>query len=118
MNANSVYPLIHESMLPLIARWLKHKREFGSSVEKALYKDMKLLELIQRLLEKRAVYFYRSEDRYKLIDNKKGEGGWESVGTDDEIEPLVSLHCYVIKRQSNSNCYTFESGFGDMFILR
>ncbi|RLU19219.1 hypothetical protein DMN91_007776 [Ooceraea biroi] len=55
LNANSVYPLIHEAMLPLIARWLKHKRLHGSVVEKAVYKDMSLIQFIHRLLENRAV---------------------------------------------------------------
>lgn len=77
-------------MLPLIARWLKHKRQYGSAIERALYKEMGLIEFIQRLLEKRAVNFFGSDDRYKLIDGKTGVDGWESVGTDYEKEPLVS----------------------------
>ncbi|XP_015598090.1 uncharacterized protein LOC107269110 isoform X2 [Cephus cinctus] len=93
LNANSVYPLIHEAMLPLIAGWLKYKREYGSAVEKAMYKDMGLIHLIQRLLEKRAACFYGAEDRYKLIDNKTGVQGWESVGTDHETEPLLLAKC-------------------------
>ncbi|XP_012233903.1 uncharacterized protein [Linepithema humile] len=93
LNANSTYPLIHEAMLPLIGRWLKHKRLHGSLVEKAMYKDMSLIQFIQRLLEKRAVYFYGQNDRWKLIDNKTGVDGWESVGTDHEKEPLVLTKC-------------------------
>ncbi|XP_020281029.1 uncharacterized protein LOC109853363 isoform X2 [Pseudomyrmex gracilis] len=93
LNANSVYPLIHEAMLPLIARWLKHKRLYGSSVEKALYKDMNLIEFIHRLIEKRAVHFYGLNDRWKLIDNKSGVDGWDTVGTEQEKEPLVLAKC-------------------------
>ncbi|CAL1684788.1 unnamed protein product [Lasius platythorax] len=92
-NANSTYPLVHEAMLPLIARWLKHKRLYGSAVEKALYKDISLIQFIHRLLEKRAVCFYGPNDRWKLIDNKTGIGGWESVGTSNEKEPLVLRKC-------------------------
>ncbi|XP_029164356.1 uncharacterized protein LOC114935638 isoform X2 [Nylanderia fulva] len=92
-NANSTYPLIHEAMLPLIARWLKHKRLYGSAVEKALYKDITLSEFIHRLLEKRAVCFLGNNDRWKLIDNKSGVDGWESVGTNNEKEPLVLKNC-------------------------
>ena len=90
MNANSVYPLIHEAMLPLLARWLKHKRQYGSAIERATYKDMGLVQFIHRLIEKRAVHFYGSNDRWKLIDGKTGVEGWENVGTDHEKEPLVS----------------------------
>lgn len=78
--------------MPLIARWLKHKRLYGSQVEKAMYKDMSLIHFIHRLLEKRAVFFYHSDDRWKLIDNKTGVDGWERIGTDREKEPLVSIH--------------------------
>ena len=91
MHANSGYPLIHEAMLPLIAGWLKYKRQYGSAVEKAVYKNTGLIQLIQRFLEKRAVCFYNPDDTYKLIDNSTGEGGWESVGTANEKEPLVII---------------------------
>ncbi|XP_032675336.1 uncharacterized protein LOC116846058 isoform X2 [Odontomachus brunneus] len=93
LNANSAYPLIHEAMLPLVARWLKQKRLYGSSVEQALYRDMSLVQFIHRLLEKRAVFFYGSNDRWMLIDNKTGVDGWENVGTDHEKEPLVLTKC-------------------------
>ncbi|KAK9309481.1 hypothetical protein QLX08_000951 [Tetragonisca angustula] len=93
MNANSVYPLIHEAMLPLLARWLKHKRQYGSAIERATYKDMGLVQFIHRLIEKRAVHFYGSNDRWKLIDGKTGVEGWENVGTDHEKEPLVLTKC-------------------------
>lgn len=95
MNANSVYPLIHEAMLPLLARWLKHKRLYGSAIERAMYKDMGLVQFIHRLLEKRAVHFYESVDSWKLIDGKTGVNGWENVGTDQEKEPLVSYLSYL-----------------------
>ena len=90
MNANSVYPLIHEATLPLISAWIKYKREHGTRIEKALYKDMGLVQFIQRLLEKRSVQFYGSDDRYRLFDNKSGIGGWEFIGTEREKEPLAS----------------------------
>ncbi|XP_076762495.1 ADP-ribosylarginine hydrolase CG2909 [Xylocopa sonorina] len=93
MNANSVYPLIHEAMLPLVAQWLKHKRLYGSAIERAMYKDMGLVQFIHRLLEKRAVHFFGPNDRWKLIDGKTGVNGWENVGTDQEKEPLVLTKC-------------------------
>ncbi|XP_043278458.1 uncharacterized protein [Venturia canescens] len=92
-NANSTYPLIHEAMLPLIAAWLKYKRRYGSTVEKALYAKMGLVRFVQRLLEKRAVQFYGADDRYKLLSGATGSDGWENVGTDDEREPLILANC-------------------------
>ncbi|XP_018351329.1 PREDICTED: uncharacterized protein LOC108753876 isoform X2 [Trachymyrmex septentrionalis] len=93
LNANSVYPLIHEAMLPLIARWLKYKRLYGSPVEKAMYADMDLIQFIHRLLDKRVASFYGARDRWQLLDYKSGFGAWESVGTDQEKEPLVLTKC-------------------------
>ncbi|KAK0089336.1 hypothetical protein PV325_007880 [Microctonus aethiopoides] len=92
-NANSVYPIIHEAMLPLIAGWLRHKREHGSSVEKTMYNNMGLVQFIQRLMDKRAVEFYGSSDRWRLINNQMGEGGWELIGTEQEKEPLILAKC-------------------------
>ena len=89
MNANSTYPLIHEAMLPLIAAWLKYKRQHGSDVEKIMYENMNLIQFVQRLLDKRAIQFYGSDDCYKLIDKSTGSEGWDEVGTDKETEPLV-----------------------------
>ncbi|XP_015520624.2 uncharacterized protein [Neodiprion pinetum] len=88
-NANSVYPLIHEDMLPLIADWLKHKRERGSTVEKNLYRNVGLIELVQRLLERRAVCFMSRKDKFKTFEVALGFGGWEQIGTDKEKPPLV-----------------------------
>ncbi|XP_018317844.1 uncharacterized protein [Mycetomoellerius zeteki] len=93
LNANSVYPLIHEAMLPLIARWLKHKRLYGSAVEKVMYAEMGLIQFIHRLLDKRVASFCGANDRWKLLDNKSGFDAWESVGTDQEKEPLVLTKC-------------------------
>ncbi|XP_014234714.1 uncharacterized protein LOC106657626 [Trichogramma pretiosum] len=92
-NANSAYPLIHEATLPLMANWLRHKRQYGSKVERALYRDMTLMQLVQRLLEARAMQFYGPDDRYCLLDGRAGHGGWENVGTEREKEPLVLAHC-------------------------
>jgi hypothetical protein len=91
-NANSAYPLVHEATLPLIAGWLKYKRQHGSPMERSLYRDMGLVQFVQRLLEKRALQFYGSDDRYCLIDGSSGNGDWEHVGTEQEKEPLVSFY--------------------------
>lgn len=85
-------------MLPLIARWLKHKRLYGSSVEKVIYAEMGLVQFIHRLLEKRVPTFYGPNDHWKLFDHKNGFGGWENVGTDHEKEPLVRKYVVLIKQ--------------------
>lgn len=58
----------------LIELNLKHLlfSEFGSSIEKAFYKDMTIPELIDRLLLKRAVSFMGELDSYLLLSGESG----------------------------------------------
>nr|CAD7432017.1 unnamed protein product [Timema monikensis] len=90
-HANSAYPLLHESALYLYTEFLDHKRKYGTATEKAVYDKMGVVDLVQRLLEKRAVTFYGKRDAYLLISGKKGVQGWEYVGKDngEEKPPLV-----------------------------
>ena len=46
-------------------------REFGSNIEKALYKDMTVPELIERILKKRAVSFMNPNDEYLLLSGEQ-----------------------------------------------
>lgn len=47
-------------------------REFGSSIEKAFYKDMTVPEFIERILTKRAVVFMDADDHYQLLSGESG----------------------------------------------
>ncbi|RZC37418.1 uncharacterized protein BDFB_004424, partial [Asbolus verrucosus] len=89
-NINSAYPVIHEQALLLCAIFLDYQRKFGN-IE--FYKDMTLLQFIDRLLDKRAVAFVGSSDHYLLLNKVKGSGNWESVGTPDETPPLTLETC-------------------------
>lgn len=90
-NIQSAYPIIHERALFLCAQFLLFKSDHGSTVERRLYKDMTIIEFIQRLLIKRAVSFIHKNDYYILRDGTHGYGSWETIGTDQEKEPLVLL---------------------------
>lgn len=92
-NINSAYPILHEKVLALYADFLIHKRTFGNKKEKDFYANMSILELIQRLLLKRAVIFVSSEDRYRLLDGTEGFEQWEKIGTDDETSELNLSSC-------------------------
>lgn len=92
-NINSVYPIIHEYSLYLCARFLKFKRTHGSDVEKKLYKDKSVTDLIDRLLTKRAAAFINPSDSYLLLDGTEGYGNWDTIGTLREKEPLVIKKC-------------------------
>ncbi|XP_064072136.1 uncharacterized protein LOC113395948 isoform X2 [Vanessa tameamea] len=92
-NITSTYPLVHERILILMAKFLNHKREFGSDIEKAFYEDMTVPELIDRILKKRALFFVGPHDKYGLLNGEKGRGGWEEIGTSKEKPPLVLENC-------------------------
>ncbi|XP_050554350.1 uncharacterized protein LOC118279305 isoform X3 [Spodoptera frugiperda] len=115
-NIVSTYPLIHERVLLLITHFLIYKREYGSSIEKELYKDMSVPQFIDRLLKKRAVNFMGAADSYLLLSGEKGSlmdglspkelknirssllrtsssDGWESVGTMNQKPPLLLENC-------------------------
>ncbi|KAJ8931994.1 hypothetical protein NQ314_015040 [Rhamnusium bicolor] len=92
-NINSVYPVIHENALELYCRFILYKRNNGSAKEKHLYKNMTLMDFINRLLTKRAVMFMGKDDKYVLLSGEKGSKGWEAIGTDNEQPPLVLENC-------------------------
>ncbi|CAG9792523.1 unnamed protein product [Diatraea saccharalis] len=92
-NIVSTYPLIHERVLLLMTHFLIYKREFGTSIEKAFYKDMTVPELIDRLLKKRAVMFMGAQDAYKLLTGEEDVDGWEAVGTLHQKPPLLLENC-------------------------
>ncbi|KAM3958720.1 LOW QUALITY PROTEIN: uncharacterized protein ACR2FA_007240 [Aphomia sociella] len=92
-NIRSTYPLLHERVLVLMANFLIYKRKYGSNIEKELYAEMTVPELIDRILKKRAICFMKRQDVYLLRSGEKGEGGWESIGTAEEKPPLVLADC-------------------------
>ena len=50
--ANNSYPILHEEVLNLCHNFLKFKQEHGNDHERELYKDMNVIELIERLISK------------------------------------------------------------------
>ncbi|ENN75744.1 hypothetical protein YQE_07704, partial [Dendroctonus ponderosae] len=92
-NANSAYPILHETALPLFLHFLQHKKRFGSQVERKFYKNFTVEELIDRLLRKRAVVFYGRSDTFMLMDNMGSVGQWEVIGTSQERAPRTLENC-------------------------
>lgn len=85
---NSAYPLLHHRCLPLLAAFLDFKASNGTRVEKAVYKGLSLLGLVDRLLLKRPVTFFGRGDQYLLRDGTHGRGGFEKIGSEQEAPPL------------------------------
>jgi hypothetical protein len=80
-NANSTYPIVHESVLFLYVNFLEHKKKHAVGPERALYAEMGLLDFVQRLLEKRSAAFFARNDKYLLVSGVQGISGWETVGS-------------------------------------
>ncbi len=88
-QANSVRPIIHKNVMSLIKDFLEYKRQYGTSIEKKLYKDMTEQIFIDRLLTKRPLMFMTKADTYLLRNGIKGQGGFEAIGTSNEKKPLA-----------------------------
>lgn len=60
-----VHPIMHERVPALLNSFLRAKQALGSAVERALYEDMSVEDLVTRLLTKRPLSFYTRDDVYK-----------------------------------------------------
>ncbi|XP_004530560.2 uncharacterized protein LOC101459665 [Ceratitis capitata] len=85
----STYPLIHERVVGLYLAYLEYKCKYGTELERAIYHDMTLTGLVQRLLEKRCVAFVGPLDDYVLLNGRKTLANFFDVGTVDEKPPLL-----------------------------
>ena len=74
----------------LFEDFLNAKLEEGSSIEKAFYAEKDVAWLRTRLLSKRPIVFMNASDNFLLRDGETGGyGGWDTIGSDSEEEPLV-----------------------------
>ncbi len=69
--------------------FLQYKKNYGSSIEKNLYHAMSRRDFINRLLVKRPLMFMTEADQYLLRDGKRGSGGFELTGKEEEEYPLI-----------------------------
>ncbi|KAK7079174.1 hypothetical protein SK128_001478 [Halocaridina rubra] len=110
---NSAYPLIHERLLPLLATFVDKKKQYGRKREKDLYSSMKLLELVDRLLKKRPVVFFKASDSYLLRDGSDGCEGFENIGHSHESPklPIKEYMSYDEIKLSALLCVSSKSAF-------
>lgn len=88
-QAKDARPIVHESVMHLIRDFLAHKKQYGSIIEKELYATMGDSAFVDRLLVKRPLMFMTEYDTYRLRNGKKGNGGFEEIGTENEQSPLM-----------------------------
>lgn len=105
-HMQSTHHILHGGTLSLMHRFLiikvnKHsyihahtyyttnttqQKKHGSAIERALYRDMDEVGLMNRIATKRCVMFFQSYDAYILRDGFNDSGNWEKVGTEQEEE--------------------------------
>ena len=102
--ANESYPILHEDVLQLCQKFLDYKKEHGNSKEKEFYRDLSVLDLIERLISKRPLSFVGAYDGYILRDETCGSSDWHLIGLPEEEvksvnrrtkNPLPSLDDYM-----------------------
>jgi hypothetical protein len=81
-------PVLHREVVTLARNFLEFKQVHGTSVEKEVYNGMDVNGLIDRLIKKRPLAFYKKEDVWVLPDGQTGKG-WKHVGTEKEHAPLL-----------------------------
>jgi len=88
----SVYPLLHHTTVALLLEYIQHVQKYGNSIEKAVYKDMDIIKLVDRLIKKRPLAFLGRDDKYLLGIEYKFRAGkgddFVKIGTPDEEYPL------------------------------
>ena len=88
-QAKEAYPFMHKKISMLIDDFLCWKKEHGTAIEQALYKNMSKELFIDRLLKNRPLVFVGPHDQYLLRNKVSGSGGFESIGKDTEKFPLI-----------------------------
>ena len=84
--------LVHKDVYKLIEHFLEIKKQFGSSIEKNVYKNMSKDEFVVRLFEKRPLAFINASDSTTLRNRDKSPTSasmWDKVGTEMETSPLI-----------------------------
>ena len=74
-----------------VEKSLNYKRNHGSGVEKDLYKDMSVIQFIDRLITKRPLAFLTPADSWLTKSGEYGAGGWGLIGTEEEGETYEVL---------------------------
>lgn len=81
--------IMHPKIPALCTSFLRYKRQYGSVVEKALYKDMSQTTLVGRLILNRCLHFVQAHDYTVIQDLTSSYSAnlapeWLRVGTKDE----------------------------------
>jgi len=81
-------------VLKLMEDFLELKREYGTKIEKEVYKDLTVKSFCTRLLTNRPIIFLNSSDMHMRRDGMGSSGGFDKIGTNKESKEL-SLKDYI-----------------------
>jgi hypothetical protein len=82
--------ILHADTATLIERFLTFKKQFGSSIEQALYANMSSQQFILRCISQRPLVFWLPGDSTLLRDGRtQFSGGFLRIGTEVERAPLL-----------------------------
>lgn len=85
---NNSWLLVPSEIMPLITNFIRHKQNYGTSVERNVYSSMTSTEMLHRLYKNRPLMFVGSTDSWVLKTGEEGFGHWETIGSDSEKFPL------------------------------
>merc|ERR1711871_1139710 len=88
-HAKGTRPVLHSKVFSLIEDFISIKRHHGTQVERNLYRDLGVVDVVDRMIQKRPLAFLNSVDQFRLKSGESGAGGFDLIGTDQEFNPLL-----------------------------
>ena len=86
-HASRTYPLVHNCLKKLVNDFIKLIKEYSCYQE--VYKNMCIQHFVDRCLKKRPLVFMNSDDYSVLKSGLEPSGCFETIGTDQETDPLT-----------------------------
>lgn len=84
------YPIADAPMKRLLGGFLEHKRRYGNDREQDLYREMSLVDFVDRLLRARPLAFVGAHDTYLLVSGEHGNDGRPRFDGGRVIDPTLS----------------------------
>ena len=99
-DAENTSIIVHSTFPDFARRFVTHKIQHGSTIEKAFYRHMTWPALTRRLIEKRPLVFMGASDPTRLRDGRYISGNanleWDRNGTDEQhLNKVLHIEDYL-----------------------